>query len=80
MPIYEYACRGCGHGFEALVRGTAAPVCPECNATDLDRVFSLPAIASASTRSVIKRDIQRRDHAQAVDRVQAQRTYEKNHD
>ena len=80
MPIYEYSCRSCGHGFEALVRGAAALVCPECNAGDLDRLFSLPAIASASTRSVIKRETRRRDHAQAVDRVQAQRTYEKNHD
>lgn len=80
MPLYEYSCRSCGHEFEALIRGTATASCPECKAEDLDRVFSLPAITSASTRSVIKRETRRRDQAQAVDRVQAQRTYEKNHD
>jgi putative FmdB family regulatory protein len=80
MPIYEYCCRSCTHQFEALVRGAATPACPECNGQDLDRVFSLPAIASAATRSVIKRETRQRDRAQAVDRIHEQRNYEKNHD
>jgi putative FmdB family regulatory protein len=80
MPIYEYSCRSCSHEFEALVRGATAPACPACKSDDLERRFSLPAIASSSTRSVIKRETQRRDRSQAVDRVNDQRNYEKNHD
>jgi len=33
MPIYEYVCQACGHGFEELVRTMRAPVemtCPKC--------------------------------------------------
>jgi putative FmdB family regulatory protein len=32
MPIYEYACRECGHKFERLQRMSEDPVrdCPEC--------------------------------------------------
>ena len=44
MPLYEYICRPCRHGFEALVLGSEAPVCPECRGTDLERVLSVVAI------------------------------------
>jgi len=27
MPIFEYACRACGHEFETLVRGAETPAC-----------------------------------------------------
>jgi putative FmdB family regulatory protein len=31
MPIYEYQCTACQHGFEELVSMSAAnPACPEC--------------------------------------------------
>lgn len=31
MPIYEYACRACGHAFEQLQSmSAAAPACPSC--------------------------------------------------
>jgi len=33
MPIYEYACKECGHEFERLVKMSAQPPpCPECGA------------------------------------------------
>lgn len=34
MPIYEYACDGCGGRFETLAHSPAAPIpaCPECGA------------------------------------------------
>lgn len=32
MPIYEYACRSCGHEFEAILKTTdPAPPCPKCD-------------------------------------------------
>ena len=81
MPIYEYSCRGCSHQFEALVRGSAVPACPECHGAELDRVFSLSAVAStSSTRSLVKRDTTRRDKTQAAERIYTQREYERNHD
>ncbi len=44
MPLYEYVCRACRHGFEPLVRATDVPTCPECRASDLERVLSVVAI------------------------------------
>jgi len=83
MPIYEYTCRGCGHEFEAFIRNSAAAkpaACPKCESAELERQFSLPAIASDSTRAVIRRETTRRDHAQAKDRMHEQRKYELSHD
>ena len=35
MPIYEYACKKCGHAFEHLHRtlNEAPPKCPSCGAS-----------------------------------------------
>jgi len=46
MPIYEYHCRGCGHDFETLVRGSEIPACARCSGEDLEKklsVFAAPA-------------------------------------
>ena len=43
MPIYEYACRGCGCQFEYLVRGAETPICPKCGQTELTKQFSASA-------------------------------------
>ncbi len=43
MPIYEYACRQCGHQFETLVRSGSRPECPNCRSGDLDRQLSVIA-------------------------------------
>ena len=42
MPIYEYACRQCGHEFEHLLRTTTekAPACPKCGAGAPDKKLS----------------------------------------
>jgi hypothetical protein len=66
--------------FEALVRGAAVPVCPECGGQDLERLMSLPAIRSETTRQVVRRETKRRDASQAKERDHAQREYERNHD
>jgi len=43
MPIYEYACRDCGHQFEWLVRADEKPVCPSCGRSKLTKQLSVPA-------------------------------------
>lgn len=41
MPIYEYACRSCGHEFEELQKvGAEPPPCPECAADEVGRKVS----------------------------------------
>lgn len=45
MPLYEYACRKCGHAFEALQKGSDGPLrkCPECGALQLKKLVSAPS-------------------------------------
>jgi putative FmdB family regulatory protein len=80
MPIYEYVCKKCGHEFEKLVRGGKTPACASCGAEDVERRFSLPNVQSETTKAQAMRAAQKRDKAQATDRVQAQIAYEKSHD
>jgi putative FmdB family regulatory protein len=81
VPIYEYACRSCSRKFEVLVRGTsAAPACPECHGTDLERLLSLPAVKSESTHARAMQAAKKRDARQAHERVNTQREYEAHHD
>ena len=42
MPIYEYACNGCGHRFEVFQKMSDAPpsVCPSCNADQVRKLVS----------------------------------------
>lgn len=46
MPIYEYACRDCGRGFELLVRSDTVAACPDCRSTQLEKRLSVFATAS----------------------------------
>jgi len=48
MPIFEYRCEGCGHEFEALVRASTQPACPQCGGTRVDKRLSVFATASSS--------------------------------
>jgi putative FmdB family regulatory protein len=45
MPLYEYICRDCNEGFEALVpasqRDDAAEGCPQCGSERIARRISL---------------------------------------
>lgn len=41
MPIYEYACRACGHEFETLVRNGEQPACTNCASPDLEKKLSV---------------------------------------
>ena len=41
MPIFEYICKGCGKGFELIVRSTSPPPsCPACSSTELEKQIS----------------------------------------
>jgi putative FmdB family regulatory protein len=44
MPLYEYVCRACRHGFEALLLGSDVPTCPRCGAGELERMLSAASI------------------------------------
>ena len=41
MPIYEYACRACGHEFETLVRNGETPACGECASAELEKKLAV---------------------------------------
>jgi putative FmdB family regulatory protein len=41
MPIFEYACRACGHEFETLVRSVETPSCVSCASVDLEKKLSV---------------------------------------
>lgn len=42
MPLYEYACRACGHEHEARQKFSDPPLttCPNCGAESLERLIS----------------------------------------
>jgi putative FmdB family regulatory protein len=80
MPLYEYQCRGCGNRFEALVRGELPPPCPECHGEDLERLLSLFAVSSETTKSQALKDGRRRSAGIKREKDHAQLEYEKHHD
>lgn len=49
MPIYEYTCETCQHGFEFLLRNGEQPSCPECGGRKLAKRFSVPAAHTGSS-------------------------------
>jgi putative FmdB family regulatory protein len=54
MPIYEYKCRECGKITEVLIKGSSpanTPECSFCKSTDLEKVFSVPALIKESVSS-----------------------------
>lgn len=54
MPLYEYACRTCGHHFEKLVRTFDAPAsidCPECKSGETGRELSVFAVGADGAKA-----------------------------
>ena len=81
MPIFDYSCRTCAHQFEVLVRRDASGVtCPACKGQDVERLLSLPAIKSESTRAKAMKAAKRRDSRQATENAIEQRKYEESHE
>jgi putative FmdB family regulatory protein len=80
MPIYEYACKRCAAQFEFLVlRGKEPAACTACGDTHIERLLSLPAVKSESTKAQAMAAAKKRDKAQATDRAHEQRKYEQSH-
>ena len=52
MPIYEYACRACGHEFETLVRASETPSCVKCESAELEKKLSVFAKPGAEPAPV----------------------------
>jgi putative FmdB family regulatory protein len=46
MPLFEYACRGCGQHFEYLTRQGQSPECPSCHSVELEKQFSAFAVSA----------------------------------
>jgi putative FmdB family regulatory protein len=51
MPIFEFACKKCGHGFEALVGVKGIARCPKCQAEELERRLSVFAVGKGGAAS-----------------------------
>jgi putative FmdB family regulatory protein len=70
MPLFDFACRQCGHRFEALVRSGQPPACPACQSADLEKQLSAFAVstperrqASAASSRKKQREVAGRDAA-----------------
>jgi putative FmdB family regulatory protein len=61
MPLYEFTCQRCRHLFEALVRPGDTPECPACGEHELERMLSLFAVASDTTRNGALQGARRRN-------------------
>lgn len=46
MPLFEYACRDCGHQFEYLTRAGESPRCPTCASVALEKQLSVFAVST----------------------------------
>ena len=46
MPLFEYACRDCGHHFEFLTREGLTARCPQCAGAELDKQLSVFAVSA----------------------------------
>jgi putative FmdB family regulatory protein len=54
MPLYEYACRSCGHRFERRLRfeeRLQTQTCPACQHTETVLCLSAPSFIGASAKT-----------------------------
>ncbi len=51
MPIFEYVCEDCNRVFEALVRGSQEPECPQCHGRRLKQQISVFAVGAPRSAS-----------------------------
>lgn len=79
MPIYDYRCTACGHVFEELVKLGQTPNCPACNANDLEKLRSLPAVSTEGSRARSLTRARERAGAVRKEKNQAQAEYERNY-
>jgi putative FmdB family regulatory protein len=82
VPIYDYTCRQCGEVTEVLVRpGSAAPACSRCSSSDMERLPSVFAVSTDSTRSATLKKARAANLPIERDKAIAQEEYvNKHHD
>jgi len=80
MPLYDFHCRRCEHEFEALVRSGDVPVCPQCGASDLQRLLSTFALSTDERHQAAVRDSRKRQIRANRDKVIADEEYRQKHD
>jgi putative FmdB family regulatory protein len=82
MPIHEYRCRACGHRFEGLTLPSSktSPACPACHGEDLERLLSLFAVNSPTTRAVALKSGRKQAARIQRDKTHAEIEYQKNHE
>ena len=81
MPLYEYSCRACAKAFEALIlpgRDTTVS-CPSCSSVDVERLISLFAVDSDSTRKANLESGRRHLRKEQVDKQVADRVEIEHH-
>ena len=79
MPIYEYKCRGCDTEFEELVKIGETPDCPSCGGSDLEKLVSLPAISTESSRARTSGIARKATDKVRREQKHAQAEYERNY-
>jgi putative FmdB family regulatory protein len=82
MPIYDFQCRTCGKEFEALVRpqDAAAPACPSCQGSDLEKLLSGFAVSSSESRAASALGSRKRQINANKDKIVADEEYRKEHE
>jgi putative FmdB family regulatory protein len=77
MPIFEYECLGCEQHFEHLERaGSALVACPSCGVEQVQRLVSLCAVSSESSRAA---NLNAAHHRAAARRQEKQRSEHAQH-
>ena len=77
MPIYEYKCLACGHGFEKIVKLNETPNCPQCDSSDLEKQFTVAAVSTSKSRSKSFQQARARANAVKKEKDVAQAEYER---
>jgi putative FmdB family regulatory protein len=81
MPLFDFACKGCGHEFEALVRPPSEPACPACGSTNLERLLSgfSFSVRSNGLSPAARKAVQKQQRTQKRDQDAYQQEIEKKH-
>ena len=80
MPIFEYECLKCEQVFEHLHRaGSPLAVCPSCGAEHVERLVSLCAVSSESSRAANLSAAHQRAAARRQDKQRSEHTQHHDH-
>ena len=80
MPIFEYECLECEQQFEHLERsGSPLAACPSCGAGHVQRLVSLCAVSSESSRAANLSAAHRRSAAKRQEKQRSEHTEHHDH-